>query len=140
MVNSKKAEQANLVIPDKVLARGGTKVDLQNLNEAKTRELQEKENLLTLQEKELEDKDKELTDQSLQNDIQREQNLIHKYELEAKEKEIEEQKLLADKLLSNAQKLRTVLEENNVILKRQENEIAEKQHQLNMSSDRKSVV
>ena len=135
VVNSKKAEQANLVIPDKVLARGGTKVDLQNLNEAKTRELQEKENLLTLQEKELEDKDKELTDQSLQNDIQREQNLIHKYELEAKEKEIEEQKLLADKLLSNAQKLRTVLEENNVILKRQENEIAEKQHQLNMSSD-----
>ena len=135
VVNSKKAEQAGLVIPDKVLARGGTRVDLQNLNEARTRELQEKENLLKLQEQELADKDKALTAQSLQNDIQREQNLMNKYELEAKEKEIEEQKLLADKLLWDAQKLRKVLEDNNILLKRQENEIAEKQQQLNRSSD-----
>jgi PAS domain S-box-containing protein len=134
-VNSKKAEEAGLIIPDKVLARGGTMVDLQNLNENKDKELQEKENMLQLQEQELQQKDRELTAQSLTNDIQKEQNLINKYELENKEKEIDSQKLKADQLLRDAQNLRRVLEDNNVLLRKQENEISEKQQQLNLSSE-----
>ena len=134
-VNNKKATDIGLVIPDKVLARGGTTVDLKNLNEHKDKELQEKENILLLQEQNLKRKDQELTAQTLDNDIKKEQNLINKYELETKQKEIDTQKRIADKLLYNAQKLRRVLEENNILLKQQENEILEKQQELNRSSE-----
>ncbi|MBQ5513894.1 MAG: YfiR family protein, partial [Bacteroidales bacterium] len=50
-VNSGKASSVGIDISDKVLAQGGTKIDLLNLVENKNKELQERENMLMLQER-----------------------------------------------------------------------------------------
>ncbi|MBR4264726.1 MAG: DUF4154 domain-containing protein [Bacteroidales bacterium] len=134
-VNSSKAELAGIKISDKVLAQGGTKVDLMILNEGKDKELQEKENELKVLEQKLSAKRDEIFSLSVANDIQHEQNLLKKYELETKEKEIEEQKLFANKLLSDAERLKAVLFQNNIVLQRQEREINEKQEQLTYSTN-----
>jgi len=134
-VNSQRAEDAKISISEKVLAQGGSNIDLKKLNYGKDKELQQKENMLKIQEQQLEQKNNELTVQTLDNDIKREQILFTKFELENKEKEIESQKMLADKLLNDAEKLKAVLLENNVALKKQEQEIKEKQQQLDVSGD-----
>jgi hypothetical protein len=134
-VNSQRAEDAKISISEKVLAQGGSNIDLKKLNYGKDKELQQKENMLKIQEQQLEQKNNELTVQTLDNDIKREQILFTKFELENKEKEIESQKMLADKLLNDAEKLTAVLLENNVALKKQEQEIKEKQQQLDVSGD-----
>ena len=134
-VNSGKAASVGIDISDKVLAQGGTKIDLLTLVETKDKELQEQENLLMLQERKLKEQQKELMAQVLQNDIEQNNILMTKYELETKESEIEEQKKRADKLLHDAENLKEQLFRNNIKLKQQEKLIKEKQDQLDESTD-----
>ncbi|MCR5454813.1 MAG: YfiR/HmsC family protein [Bacteroidales bacterium] len=133
-VNSSKAASVGIDISDKVLAQGGTKIDLLNLVETKDKELQERENMLMLQELQLQQKEKDLMSQLSQNDLEQENILMTKYELENKEMEIDEQKALADSLVQNAENLKDQLFKNNIRLKQQEREIREKQDQLDQSS------
>lgn len=133
-VNSRKAESAGLTISDKVLAQGGTRVDLITLVDNKDKQLQEKENMLLLQEMELQKKEKDITTQVIANDIEQEQTLMQRYELESKEKEIVQQKHYADSLTRSANSLQEILIHNNILLEKQEREIVEKQQQLNTST------
>lgn len=133
-VNSRKATSVGIDISDKVLAQGGTKIDLLGLVETKDKELQERENLLMLQDIKLQQQEKDLTAQIIQFDIEQENILMTKYELENKEDEIEKQKKIADSLLNDAENYKIQLSRNNIRLKQQENEIKEKQDQLDQSS------
>ena len=134
-VNSGKAASVGIDISDKVLAQGGTKIDLLGLVENKDKELQEREHLLMMQERELAQKAKDLSAQQIQNDIDEESIMLNKYQLEDKQREIEEQKELADRLLKDAERLKEQLNRNNVRLKAQENEIKEKQDLLDESTE-----
>ncbi len=133
-VNSGKAESVGISISDKVLAQGGTKLDLMNLVEHKDKELQERENMLMLQELQLREKEKDIMAQVAQIDLEQENMLMSKYELENKEREIDNQKDIADKLVKDAEALKDQLYHNSIVLKRQQKEIEEKQDQLVESS------
>ena len=133
-VNSGKAASVGIDISDKVLAQGGTKVDLLNLVETKDKELQQRENELMLKELELEQKEKDLTDEININEREQKNIQATTFELEKKEHEIEEQKLIADSLLNNAKALQAQLQRNNVRLKQQEGDIKDKQAQLEQSN------
>ncbi len=133
-VNSGKARSVGIDISDKVLAQGGTKIDLLNLVENKDKELQERENMLMVQERKLQQQEKDLRAQIAENDVVQENILLVQAELENKEREIEEQKQIADNLVQNAERLKNQLLRNNVRLKEQEKEIIEKQEELDKSS------
>ncbi|MBQ5549917.1 MAG: YfiR family protein, partial [Bacteroidales bacterium] len=84
-VNSGKASSVGIDISDKVLAQGGTKIDLLNLVENKNKELQERENMLMLQERDLKNQENDLFEQKVQNDIEQQNILIAKINLENQE-------------------------------------------------------
>ncbi|MBQ1836308.1 MAG: DUF4154 domain-containing protein, partial [Paludibacteraceae bacterium] len=134
-VNSGKASSVGIDISDKVLAQGGTKIDLLNLVENKNKELQERENMLMLQERDLKNQENDLFEQKVQNDIEQQNILIAKINLENQETEIEWQKHVADSLLKHAEILKGQLARNDVRLKELATQIDEKQDELDRSTE-----
>ena len=126
-INSKIALDANIEINEKLLARGGTKVDLQGLYAKKERELAEKERELQAQETELNNKEDQLKIQVSENQKQKEQNRIQAFELEKKEREIESEKAKAALLFNEVANQEIKLKANLKILAKQESEIKDKQ-------------
>jgi len=135
VINSENIEKANLLIDEKVLAHGGSKVDLKGLVNNKDQIIREKEHELEVLEKELQAQESEIYRQHISNDIQEEQNQLKSLELEDKKEEIEARKIVANKLLADAQKLKEVLFKNQEILHQQENELQSKQQILTASKN-----
>ena len=133
-VNSGKATSVGIDISDKVLAQGGTKIDLLNLVDNRNKELQERENLLMLQERDLQAQENDLYTQKLQNDIEEQSIRIAKINLENQENEIERQKEIADSLVKHAENLKGLLARNDVRLKDLAGQIQEKQEELDKST------
>jgi len=134
-VNSGKASSVGIDISDKVLAQGGTKIDLLNLVENKNKELQERENMLLLQERSLQEQENDLLTQKLQNDIEQDNIQIAKLNLENREVEIERQKKIADSLVDHAENLKGQLARNDVKIKELALQIEEKQQELDQSTN-----
>lgn len=135
VVYSNKAKESNLIIPDRVLAEGGSRGDLINLVESRDKELQVKENQLKVQEQEINAKEQELKKQTLANDIQRDLNQTKSDNLEFMQKEIEIKKRKANVLLSDAENLKEELFQNGILLRKQEQEINDKQHLLTQNQN-----
>ena len=133
-VNSGKAASVGIDISDKVLAQGGTKIDLLNLVESRDKELQEREHLLMMQDLELQKQQQDLMAQTVQYDIEQDNILMTKYELENRESQIERQKFIADSLLQHAERLKGQLYRNNVKLEQLKKDIQDKQDELTESS------
>ena len=132
-VNSGKAQSVGIDISDKVLAQGGTKIDLLTLVENRDKELQEREHLLLQQERSLKQQEAELREQQVQSDIESEKILMARYDLDDREEEIERQKKIADSLVRHAANLRGLLVQNQKRLKEQGEEIEEKKRELQKS-------
>lgn len=133
-VNSGKASSVGIDISDKVLAQGGTKIDLLTLVETKNKELQERENMLMLQERNLQAQANDLYTQKLQNDIEEQSIRIAKVNLENQEHEIERQREIADSLVKHAENLKGLLARNDVRLKDLAVQIQDKQEELDKST------
>ncbi len=133
-VNSGKASSVGIDISDKVLAQGGTKIDLLTLVETKNKELQERENMLMLQERNLQAQANDLYTQKLQNDIEEQSIRIAKVNLENREHEIERQREIADSLVKHAENLKGLLARNDVRLKDLAVQIQDKQEELDKST------
>ena len=134
-VNSGKAQSVGIDISDKVLAQGGTKIDLLNLVEHKDKELQEREHLLMMAERDLKQQEEDLRTQKLQNDIESEKIVMVQMDLEDRETEIERQKKIADSLVRHAEMLRGQVYLNDKKLKEQAEQIKEKQSELEKSQE-----
>lgn len=134
-VNSHSILKAGLMIDEKVLARGGRMSDLDTLLIVKEIQLEDKERVLDRYEAQLREKKKDIDSKTKENAKQEERNRLREYELKNKEVEIQEQKDLANKLMENAQRLKSILRKNNLDLRNQEKQMAEKQHLLTASSE-----
>ena len=134
IVNSDRADQARLIISEKVMAQGGKRADLLDLNAEKDAELKAKEEQIRQQEQRVSEQENAVKKQQSENNALNRQNEQKRVELDAKGKEIENSKELANKLMADARNLEKILNSNNIKLKQQEDEINSKQEQLNASS------
>lgn len=134
IVNSERADAAGIIISDKVMANGGKRADLLDLNAVKDAELRAKEEQIKQQELRVAEQEEAVKKQQAENNALNRQNDQKRVELDAKGKEIENSKELANKLMADARKLEKILNSNNIKLKQQEEEINTKQEQLNASS------
>lgn len=134
-INSGRAYDANITISEKLLARGGTKVDLQGLYNKKEKQLAEKEKQLRVQEQKLNDKEDELIKQKEENEKQKQRNKLQAFELEKKQRELDSQTVRASLLFAEVEKQEIKLKQNQNILAKQEEKIEEKQELIELANE-----
>jgi len=143
-INSSNLATEKIIVDDKLMALGGTKIDLQGLFEKKVAELTEKERQLTEKEKLLTEKESELELQKTENLNQKNENIKQKEEnerqkdqnrqqtlrLEQKEIELYVEKNKAADLFREIQKQKIVLNQSQLQLTEKELQIQIKQNEI----------
>ncbi len=137
-VNSANLSQEGITIDDKLMAMGGTKIDLQGLFEKKVaelvikeKELSEKEILLNEIQNELDIQKNENARQKNENELQKAENERQRTEvLQQKETELTLEKARATELFKELEIQKTVLYRNQLELKLKENELRTKQTEI----------
>lgn len=126
-INTANLANENIVAEEKLLAKGGSKIELQSLLDKKAKELMEKEKML--QEKEVELKNKEIELNKLNEEVEKqrkinEENLIV---IANQRKELEQEKIKAQKLAEQVVYQEQILKRNHNLLASLNQEIAQKQ-------------
>ena len=132
-VNINKATDAGLKISQRAVVEGGSRVDVERINQAMEDELIKKEKELQDKEWELDQKKEEIYQMSMSNDFQEEENSRKQQQIEEDKKEIAAQSHIADSLMAAAEKLQSKLIRDKASLDVQQREQANKE-QLHQQS------
>jgi len=129
-VQSSNLFDENIIAEEKLIAMGGTKLDLQGLYDKKAKAVEEKEKELQEKEKLLIKKEEELNKLRIEVDKQIKLNEIAKKDLEEKTEELRIEKQKAQELFEQVAIQEQVLKNNQFILNNLNKEIYEKQQQI----------
>jgi PAS domain S-box-containing protein len=136
-INSSNLSIESISVQDKLMALGGSKVDLQGLFDKKEaelvekeKELIEKETLLNQKQTELEVQVAENIKQKQENELQKQKNTEQTVALEQKEEEINVQKAKAAELMKAITNQEIILRQSQLKLTEKESELIVKQEEL----------
>ncbi|MBP5504073.1 MAG: DUF4154 domain-containing protein [Bacteroidales bacterium] len=130
-INLNKATDAGLIINERAIVEGGSRVDVENINRDMENKLLVKEKELQEKEWELDQKKEEIYQMSMNNDFQEEENSRKEQQIEVLKDEIAIQERIADSLMRAAGKLQNKLARDKSALEEQlaEREKKEQTHQ-----------
>ena len=126
-VNLDKASKVNLKINQRAVVEGGTRVDVEKINQEMEDQLTKKEKELQDKEWELDQKKEEIYQMSMSNDFQEDENSRKQRQNDEVKREIEIQSHKADSLMSAAQRLQAKLVRDKAALEVQLSEKAQKE-------------
>lgn len=134
-VNLNKANEAGLIISERAVVEGGSRVDVEKINQQMEDALIQKEKELQDKEWELDQKKEEIYQMSMNNDFQEEENSRKEQQIEELKDEIAIQERIADSLMRAAEKLQTKLARDKASLDKQlaEREQKEQLHQQSLT-------